>query len=783
MDYQYTQTIKLPILQPGEYDLWKMRMEQHLQCIDYTLWEIIKNGNAPIVTKIVDGKETARSTLLMALPNEHQLKFNSYKDAKKLMQDIENRFGEEMDLKWNIAMLTIRARRFLKNTGRKLDMVNKERIGFDKSKVKCFNYHKRGHFAREFRAPRNQDNSNREPIRRTAPVKETTSNDLVSQCDGLGLDDFVDVNESVSESVVENHTVESNEPKTVRKENEAPIIEYWVSKSMEEDEPKGNPQQDLKDKGVIDSGYSRHMTRNRSYLTDYEEINGGFVAFGGNSKGEKITGKGIIRTGKLDFKDVYFVKELMFNLFSVLQMCDKKNNVLFTDTECVVLSPDFKLTDESHVLLKVSRKDNMYSVDLKNVVPQGGTENLVDLKVKVIRCDNGTEFKNRVMNQLCEMNDIKREFSVSRTLQQNGVAKRKNRILIEAARTMVLVIKPHNKNPYELFLGRKHALSFMRPFGCPVTIFNTIDHLDALTKSMNYKPVVAGNQFNGSADPLFSSSSKDSPGAGYKPSGEEEKKDAEDPKNEDSEVPSTEEPRVNQKKDTNVNSTNNINTVSSTISAASNAVNAVGRKSSIELLDDPNMPELEDISIFKDSNEDVFVKIPIFHSKTKHIEIRHHFIRDFNEKKLMQMIKIHTDKNVADLLTKAFDEGCLKWNGKAAKDEIGISAHNLNVSAVKCNYLYFMHMVAFLAKPTESEGFEQVIDFLNANPIKYALIVNPIVYTSCIEQFWTTAKAKNINGEAQIHAKVDGKKVIISEASIRRHLRFGDKGGVDCFAN
>ncbi|GKC02565.1 hypothetical protein Tco_0994175 [Tanacetum coccineum] len=119
----------------------------------------------------------------------------------------------------------------------------------------------------------------------------------------------------------------------------------------------GNPQQDLKDKRVIGSGCSRHMTGNRSYLTDYEEIDGGFDAFGGNSKGGKITAKGKIRTGKLDFEDVYFVKELKFNLFSVSQMCDKKNSVLFTDTECVVLSPDFKLTDESHVLLKVPRKD------------------------------------------------------------------------------------------------------------------------------------------------------------------------------------------------------------------------------------------------------------------------------------------------------------------------------------------------------------------------------------------------------------------------------------------
>ncbi|GJX36978.1 ribonuclease H-like domain-containing protein [Tanacetum coccineum] len=85
-----------------------------------------------------------------------------------------------MDLRWNIAMLTMRARRFVKNTRRKLDMANKERIGFDKSNVECFNCHKRGYFTRECRAPRNQDSKNRKPIRRTVPVEETTSNALVS---------------------------------------------------------------------------------------------------------------------------------------------------------------------------------------------------------------------------------------------------------------------------------------------------------------------------------------------------------------------------------------------------------------------------------------------------------------------------------------------------------------------------------------------------------------------------------------------------------------------------
>ncbi|GJZ97754.1 putative ribonuclease H-like domain-containing protein [Tanacetum coccineum] len=441
------------------------------------------------------------------------------------------------------------------------------------------------------------------------------------------LDDFVNGNESVSESVVEKPTVKTNEPMNARKENGPPIIKDWyliVMKKMCLRTVENNAGHM---KNVINNAYSTARrpfnkitaANNSNFTKKVNTVKGTRVSTArpkavisvvkgnkgndvkaltcwwrpgikfrpslktmvhqcplkdltilmhkadpSNSKGGKITGKSKIRTSKLDFKDVYFVKELKFNLFSVLQMCDKKNRVLFTDTECVVLSPDFKLTDESHVLLKVPRKDNMYIVDLKNVVPQGGLtclfakatpyesnlwhrrlghvnfktmnklvrgnlvrglpsklfeinqtcvafqkgkqhrascktktvssisqplqmlhmdlfgpslmkkmyclvvtddfsrfswvfflatkdetseilktfisciENLIDLKVKVIRCDNGTEFKNRVMNQFCEMKGIKREFSVARTSQQNGVAERKNRTLIEAARTMLV---------------------------------------------------------------------------------------------------------------------------------------------------------------------------------------------------------------------------------------------------------------------------------------------------------------------------------------------------------
>ncbi|GKC14477.1 hypothetical protein Tco_1011259 [Tanacetum coccineum] len=93
------------------------------------------------------------------------------------------------------------------------------------------------------------------------------------------------------------------------------------------------------------------------------------------------------------------------------------------------------------------------------------------------------------------------------------------------------------------------------------------------------------------------------------------------------------------------------------------------------------------------------------------------------------------------------------------------------------------NMVAFLDKPTESDGFEQIVDFLNAHPIKYALMVNPTIYTACIEQFWTTAKVQTVNGEVQIQALVDKKMVIIIETSIRRDLQIADENGTECLPN
>nr|GEV01886.1 hypothetical protein [Tanacetum cinerariifolium] len=230
-----------------------------------------------------------------------------------------------------------------------------------------------------------------------------------------------------------------------------------------------------------------------------------FVCGGSNGR---ITGKGKIKASKLDFEDVYYVEELKhYNLFSMSQMCDKKNKVLFTDIDCLVLSPNFKFPDANQVLLKFPRQHNMYSFNIKNIDPSGDLACLfakasIDESNKWHkRSDNGREFKNNDLIEFCGLKWIKREYSNARTPQQDRVAERKNKTLIEAARTMladsflpttfwaetvntacyvltrVLVTKPQNMTPYELLTGKQPIISYLRPFGCHVTILNTIDQL------------------------------------------------------------------------------------------------------------------------------------------------------------------------------------------------------------------------------------------------------------------------------------------------------------------
>nr|GEW16101.1 hypothetical protein [Tanacetum cinerariifolium] len=562
-----------------------------------------------------------------------QLPVSSHLNIDSLSNAIDVDDLEEMDLRWQMAMLTMRARRSPKDT--RMIVVA-------------------------------------EPQRRHVPVETSTSNALVSQCDGIGSYDWSYQAEEEPTNfalmaIPSSSSASNNEPV------EAPILDATpnptssktnvltkskpisvtaarpaqvVSAAKGKKGKWGNPQYVLKDKGVIDSRWSRHMTWNMSYLYDFQELNGGYVVFGGNPKGGKILGKGKIKTGKLDFEDVYFVKKMKFNLFSVSQMCNKKNKVFFTDYECLVLSPNFKLPDESQVLLRATIDEsnlwhrrlghiNFKTINklVKGNLVRGlptkvfenlntcvackkgkqhrasckikpfssvtlplfrlhmdlfgptfvkslnkkcyclvitddysrftwvfflatkdetspilktfviGLENRLSLKVKVIRSDNGTGFKNYDLNQFYSLLPILfwAETVSTACYVQNRV----------------LVTKPKNKTPYELLHGRTPSIGFMRPFKCPMTILNTLDplgkfkgnvdegflvgysvnskafrvfnsrtrivqetlhvnflenkpnvvgtgptwlfNIDSLTRTMNYQPVTAGNQSNLSA--------------------------------------------------------------------------------------------------------------------------------------------------------------------------------------------------------------------------------------------------------------------------------------------
>nr|GEY08383.1 hypothetical protein [Tanacetum cinerariifolium] len=219
------------------------------------------------------------------------------------------------------------------------------------------------------------------------------------------------------------------------------------------------------------------------------------------------------------------MKDLKYNLFSVSQICDNKNSVLFTDSECIVLGRNFKLSDDDNVLLRTPRQHNMYSINLNNIVPHKDLTCLV-AKASADECmlwhrrlvtddisrftwtfflktkDETSGILRKFITEIENLKDLKVTIiRNARTPQQNGVAERRNRTLIEAARTMladaklpvtfwakvvntacyvqtrVLVNKSQNNTPYELFNGRTPAIGFLKPFGCHVMILNTLDNL------------------------------------------------------------------------------------------------------------------------------------------------------------------------------------------------------------------------------------------------------------------------------------------------------------------
>ncbi|GJR18863.1 putative ribonuclease H-like domain-containing protein [Tanacetum coccineum] len=836
---------------------------------------------------------------------------------------------------------------------------------------------------------------------------------------------------------------------------------------------EGKPQHD--DKGFVDSGCSRHMTGNISYLSDFKEFDGGYVAFRGGAYGGRITGKGTLKTDNLDFEDILLKiprKDNMYNFdmknivpkesltclvakatldesmlwhrrlghinFKNINKLVKDNLVrglptkrFENDQTCVAClkGKQHRASCKSKVLNPITKPLFMLHMDLfgptfvsslmhkkyclvvtddysrftwvfflttkdetseilKNFIKE--IENLVDLKVKIIRSDNGTEFKNKVMDDFCREKGIKREYSVARTPQQNGVAKRRNRTLIEAARTMladsklpttfwaeavstacyvhnrVLVVKPHNKTPYELFRGFKPTLSFMRPFGYHVTILNTLDSLGKFDGKSDEGFFVGYSLSSKAFRVQFLMTLQVEDGPNNENAEQEWFSDdsinTASPNEQDS---TKEEPEVDLGNITNsytVPIDNVIGEVKSTVQTRritkptskqgflsdvyeqkthcflsqieptsitralsdsswakqcrknfcnSNFNRVIDKKKKGDIL---LVQVYVDDIIFGSTNKELLQQKEdgIFISEDKYVA---EILKKFNYSDVKSMIGYlmyltesrldimfvvyacarfqvtpktshllavkrifrylkgkptlglwysrdslfelvaYTDSDYAgatqdrksttrDLLTKGFDAGRHVKRGRDTKipqssgppkkvgdeavhKELGnkIESYATTTSSLEAELLKLMllsiqflllvyftaaklmlgsvnavrHMlmlpvqvpaaegfaethnvVAFLEKPIESDGFTEIIDFLKASSVHYALTVNPIIYTSCIEQFWTTAKVQTVNGVRQLQALVDKKRVIVTESSIRRDLHLDDAEGTDC---
>nr|GEW96834.1 hypothetical protein [Tanacetum cinerariifolium] len=629
--------------------------------IDYSLWEEILNGDSPPPTKMVDSviqivaPTTAeerlarknemkdRETMLMALPDKHQLKFKIHKDAKSLMEAIEKRFGgrhqleileksairvknshfvlekqsclsdaviysffasqsnspqldnedlkqidsgdlEEMDLKWQMSMLTIRARRFLKKTGRNLGVNGTDTIRVFKLKKNLLIMHLwlTPHQAHQVLQDQimSQESNNR--------VTENQENDRYKIGEGYHVvpppytgnflpskpDLFFTGDTNDSESVANVINVELSEYKTSKDKSmtyrlDAPIIEDWISDSEDESGIESVPKQrepsfvksteyvktsrktvkkvehnkqakNLRTnnqksrvsvnatrpvttgvtqstvkctrtvKNVFNKAHSpvrrpinqRTVTKNSNFnkkvttvkvnkvnaVQEFEEIDGGYVAFGGDPKGGKISGKGKIKTRKLDFDDVYFVKELKFNLFSVSQM--------------------------------VPRENNMYNVDLKNVVPSGGLTSLFSkatLDESNLWHQRLGHINFKTMNKLVKGNLVRGLPSKIFKNNHTCVACQKGK----KHKASYPLGKFDGKADEGFLFGYSINCKAFRVFNSRTRIVQDTLHInflenkpnvagigpkwlfdiDTLTMSMNYQPVVVGNQPHDNADP------------------------------------------------------------------------------------------------------------------------------------------------------------------------------------------------------------------------------------------------------------------------------------------
>ncbi|GJU20545.1 hypothetical protein Tco_1153887 [Tanacetum coccineum] len=463
-----------------------------------------------------------------------------------------------------------------------------------------------------------------------------------------------------------------------------------------------------------------NVARPMSYLskTEHSTIDGGYVAFGWDPKGGKITGTSTIKTVNLDFENVYFVRELKFNLFSISQMCDKMNSVLFNDIECIVLSLNFKLIDESQVLLRVPRKNNMYSIDLKNIVAKG-----------VLTC-----------------------LFAKATSDESKLWHRR----LGRGKTKKFQARPKSQDLH------RHS-KFRKILGCKLTSIKWVNAVGGKTSiELPFDPNMPALKDYSIFD--FSRDDEDD-GAVV------------DMNNLDTII------QVSPILTTRIHKDHPLNQVIGDLQSATQTRKMSKNleehgfeepKKVIHALKDPSWIEAmhEELLQFKlqrsmigslmyltSSRSDIMFTVCACARYQVNPKVLHlHVVKTIFSARKRQWLKIPQQNLSMWLLQVAMDK-CFGFRinylimGKAKK-------------SVRLMMEKFFGMELELMLVTQ-----------NANPIKHALTVNPTIYTSCIEHFWATVKVKTVNGKVQLHALVDGKKIIINESTVRRDLQLEDAEG------
>nr|GEU47729.1 hypothetical protein [Tanacetum cinerariifolium] len=697
MEHSNPTLAKISILDTGNFEQWKFRIKQYLQNEHYALLEVIEFGDsyeAPqddaatssasegsakkkgrtvaVTTEDMQKRRNdvkTRTTLLLALPDEHQLRFSKlqaivshleFMDVKIEQDDLNQKFLTSLALEWLMYTIVWRNRSDL-DTMSLDDVYNRLKVYEPKVRKKSESNSQNMAFISSAKNSSgngevNTANSGRR-LGKRFPYKVLMWLALISQrwsaltairwatllgsvrhpgaktgdwsymaieeedhalvAEQKAPTEFALMAKSSSDNKVEVRLVEfknqeikfcekirglefkvesktnrikslTNELEMLKKEKEgldSKLIGFQ-SASKDLDTFLGSQRHVQRKSAVrtqfrvqrVSTGNTKFPTVNKNFPTGNSKLSTadlgnkgklatppfdeGYVSFG--QGGCKITGKGTIKTSKLEFENVYFMKDLKYNQFSVSQICDNKNSVIFTDSECNVLGRNFKLRDDTNVFLRTPRQHNMYSIDLNNIIPHKDLTCLVakafadkselwhrrlghlNFKTmnKLVRhnlvrglpskcfendhtyatCLKGKHHKASCKTKLVhlvtkplhtlhmdlfgptsdETSGILRNFITEiENLKdlKNGVAERRNRTLIEVARTMladaklpvtfwaeavniacyvqnrVLVNKSQNKTPYELFNGRTLAIGFLKPFGCHVMILNTLDHL------------------------------------------------------------------------------------------------------------------------------------------------------------------------------------------------------------------------------------------------------------------------------------------------------------------